>query len=286
MTTNLGLPTTRLVSPLPAGRRKAPPLLGTVIAASAIAALLIVSFVPVGYSPTSPSVDILQAPSAAHLFGTDQTGFDMLARTLAAAHVDIPLALAGTLLALLIGTPLGLLASTGGRGSAVIMRILDGFQAFPLLILILVIATLTGGGLAVIVLCIMLVNLPPFIRLSRAEALAVNKSRYVLFAMAIGAPRAHIVRRHLLPQVSGVLLAQASLGSAMAIAVIAAMSFLGVGIAPPTASWGEMISAGASGIGSGQWWPVVFPAAALGITIFCLNVIADGLDAHFSRAQS
>lgn len=285
MTANVGLPTIRPVSPPPTGRRKAPRLVGAAIGASVIVAMLIASFIPVGYSPTSPSVDVLQPPSAAHLFGTDQTGFDLLARTLAAAHVDIPLALGGTLLALLIGTPLGLLASTGGRGSAVIMRILDGFQAFPLLILILVIATLTGGGLAVIVLCIALVNLPQFIRLSRAEALAVNKSRYVLFARAIGASRAHIMRRHLLPQVSCVLLAQASVGSALAVAVIAAMSFLGVGIAPPTASWGQMISTGAAGIGSGQWWPVVFPAAALAITIFSLNVVADGLDAHFSRTE-
>lgn len=285
MTANVGLPTTRPVSPLRVRGRKAPRMLGAALAVSAIGALLIASFIPVGYSPTSPSVDILEPPSAAHLFGTDQTGFDMLARTLAAAHVDIPLAVGGTLLALLIGTPLGLLASMGGRAGAVIMRILDGFQAFPLLILILVITTLTGGGLAVIVLCITLVSLPQFIRLSRAEALAVNKSRYVLFARAIGAPRAHIIRRHLLPQVSGVLLAQASLGSAVAVAVIAAMSFLGVGIAPPTASWGEMISDGAAGIGSGQWWPVVFPAAALAITIVCLNVIADGLDTHFSRTE-
>jgi peptide/nickel transport system permease protein len=285
MTANMGLPTPGQIGALPAGGRRAPRMLGAAIAAAAVAALVIASFVPVGYSPTSPSVDILQPPSAAHLFGTDQTGFDVLARTLAAAHVDIPLALAGTLLALIVGTPLGLLASMGGRAGAVIMRILDGVQAFPLLILILVIATLTGGGLAVIVLCITLVNLPQFIRLSRAEALAVNKSRYVLFARAIGSSRAHIMRRHLLPQVSGVLLAQASLGSAVAVAVIAAMSFLGVGIAPPTASWGSMISAGAQGIGSGQWWPVVFPAAALALTIFCLNVIADGLDAHFSRAE-
>lgn len=285
MTANVGLPTTRPVGPLLGGSRKAPRMLGAAIAASAIGALLIASFVPVGYSPTSPSVNILEPPSAAHLFGTDQTGFDVLARTLAAAHVDIPLALGGTLLALLVGTPLGLLASMEGRPGAMIMRVLDGIQAFPLLILILVIATLTGGGLAVIVACIALVNLPQFIRLSRAEALAVNKSRYVLFARAIGASRAHIMRRHLLPQVSGVLLAQASLGSAVAVAVIAAMSFLGVGIAPPTASWGEMISAGGQGIGSGQWWPVVFPAAALAITIFCLNIVADGLDAHFSRTE-
>ena len=199
---------------------------------------------------------------------------------------DIPIAIGGTVIAMIVGTAIGLLASLGGRTGSVIMRCVDVFQAFPLLVLILVIVTLTKGGPLIVVCSVAIANIPPFIRLTRAEALAVLQSRYVFFARVIGSSRTAIMRRNLLPNASGVILVQGSIGCATAVGVIAAISFLGAGIAPPTASWGGMIQSGAEGIGSGDWWPVVFPAAALAVAIFALHLIADRLDAYFSRRNS
>lgn len=271
-------------SPAKQGRH---PLLGVFVGAGIIVVLLILSLVHFRYSPTiADAASILKPPSAQHWFGTDQAGYDVLARTFAAAHIDIPIAIGGTVIAMVAGTAIGLLASLGGRTGSVIMRCVDVFQAFPVLVLILVIVTLTKGGPLIVTCAVAIANIPPFIRLTRAEALAVLQSRYVFFARVIGSNRTAIVRRHLLPNASGVILVQASIGCATAVGVIAAISFLGAGIAPPTASWGAMIQSGAEGIGSGEWWPVVFPAAALAVTIFALNLIGDRLDAYFSRRSS
>ena len=268
-------------------RRGAHPLLGVVIGGGIIVVLLVLSLIHFRYSPTkADATAILKGPNSAHCFGTDQAGYDVFARTLAAAHIDIPIAIGGTLIAMIVGTAIGLLASMGGRTGRFIMRCVDLLQAFPLLVLILVIVTLTKGGVAIITCSVAIANIPPFIRLTRAEALAVLQSRFVFFSRVIGSSRWAIIRRHLLPNASGVIVVQASIGCATAVGVIAAISFLGAGIAPPTASWGSMIQSGAEGIGSGNWWPVVFPAAALALTIFSLNLIADRLDAYYSRTSS
>lgn len=226
---------------------------------------------------------VLQGPSAQHWFGTDSSGRDVLVRTLAAGVADLPVALGGTFIALVAGTLLGLLASTRNRFAEPIMRLVDGFQAFPLLILILVIVQISGGGMAVLVCTIAILNMPRFIRLTRIEALQIRESRYVFFASVIGAGRTHVLRRHILPNVSGAVASQASVGGALALSAIGAMSFLGLGIAPPTPSWGAMVQTGVTGITDGQWWPVLFPSLALVWAIVGFNLIADSLDHHFAR---
>jgi peptide/nickel transport system permease protein len=226
---------------------------------------------------------VLREPSAQHWFGTDSTGRDVLMRTLAAGAADLPLAFGGTLVAMVIGTLLGLLASSRSRAAEPIMRVVDGFQAFPLLLLILVIVQISGGGMLVLLGTIAILNVPRFIRLTRAEALHIRESRYVFFATVIGARRRHVMRRHILPNVSGAVLSQASLGGAIALSAIGAMSFLGLGIAPPTPSWGAMVQSGVTGITNGQWWPVAFPGLALVYAIVAFNLIADGLDGYFAR---
>lgn len=249
-----------------------------------VGALLVASYVPLRHSPTTPNaVAILTPPSGEHWFGTDVTGSDVFARTIAAAHTDIPLAVGGTLLALITGAPLGLVASAGGRLGGVIMRTIDIFQAFPVLILVVCLVTLTHGGRPIILVAIAAANIAQFARLSRAEALALRRSRYVLFSAAIGTPARRVMRRHLLPNITGILLAQMAIGSALAVGVVAAMTYLGAGIRPPTPSWGSMIQSASNGIGSGQWWPVVFPAIALAVVIWSLNSIADQLDRFYSR---
>lgn len=233
-------------------------------------------------SPNLITPDTLAPPSPEHLFGTDSSGRDILARTLAAALSDLPLALVSTLLAAVLGITLGLLA-TFSRRSDGIMRIVDGFQAFPTLILILVIVQVTGGGIAILAVTLSLLNMPRFIRIVRAESLQLLASRYVFFARAIGAGRAYVLARHVLPNITGQILAQASISTAVSLSAIGAMSFLGLGIAPPTPSWGNMIQLGTSGLTIGFWWPVLFPCLGLVWSIVAANLIADSLDAHYAK---
>jgi peptide/nickel transport system permease protein len=273
---------------LPGARRRAGkkrPRTRVAVGGGFLLLLILASLVaPLPYSPTVPDpTAVQQGPGAHHWFGTDQIGLDIFTRTLAAAHVDLLLALAGALAAMIVGSALGILASRRGRLSSVFMRLVDLFQAFPLLVVILTIVSLTGGGTLVLILTIAIVSVPGFIRLVRAEALSVRESRYIEYAEIIGASRSRVILRHILPNVSGIVIAQLSLAAAAAVSVLAAMSYLGQGVEPPTASWGSMIQSGSAGIGTGQWWPVVFPAAALALSIVALNLVADGVDAVLSK---
>lgn len=242
------------------------------------ALLLAGFFLPLPYSPTRPdALNTLQPPSSAHWFGTDSDGFDVFSRTIASAQRDLPLAIVGTLISLLIGIPFGLLASTKGRWSERVMRGLDVFQSFPLVIIAIAVVTLTGNRLENVILAIMVINVPRFMRLIRSEALSLRESRFIEAAWAVGATRTRVLGRHMLPNVLGVSLAQSSLAAAHAIVVIAALSFLGVGVSPPEPSWGLMIQAGARQMTTGHWWVVVFPGLAVLLAVAAFNLVADGL---------
>ena len=248
----------------------------TFIVVSLLAALLL----PLPDNPTAPHpAATLLAPSGSHLMGTDENGFDEFSRVIAAARVDIPIALAGALLAALIGVPLGLLASAGTRSSGVIVRGLDIFQSFPLIVLALVVAALAGDKTQYIIVAIMLVNVPQFIRLVRSEALVVRSQRFVEAARAVGASPRRITFRHVLPNVTATIFAQLSLSVGNGIIVLAALSFVGVGIAPPTPSWGAMIFDGSQYIATGQWWLTLFPGLAILVFVVSFNAVADGLEA-------
>ena len=253
---------------------------------SIIAVMLLAAFVgSVPFDPLDPDpAATLMAPSAGHWFGTDRFGFDVFSRTIVAARLDLPLALLGALLSMFIGVPLGLVASTKGRIGEGIMRGLDAFQSFPLLILAVAIVTLRGNQLGNVVLAIAIINVPRFMRLVRGEVLSLRESRFVEAAIAFGARRSRVMFRHLLPNVSGIVLALVSLATGHAIIVIAALSFIGVGITPPEASWGTMIQTGAGGILQGQWWVSLFPGLAVIIAVVSLNLIADGLEKVFDTS--
>lgn len=246
--------------------------------AAVVLILLAGFFMPLPHSPTRPDpINTLQAPSTDHWFGTDSNGFDVFSRTIASGARDLPLAIGGALGSVLIGLPLGLLASTRGRWSERIMRGLDVFQSFPLVILAITIVTLTGNRLENVVLAILIINVPRFMRLIRSEALSLRESRFIEAARAVGATPTRVLRRHMLPNVIGVTLAQSSLAAAHAIVVIAALSFLGVGVSPPNPSWGLMIQAGSRLMTTGHWWVVMFPGLAVLIAVASFNLIADGL---------
>lgn len=246
----------------------------------AVLALIVLAafFAPLPFDPRQPDpTAALMPPGDGHILGTDSSGFDVFSRTIAAGRLDLPLALVATLLCLLIGVPIGLAASSKSRWDEFIMRVLDVFQAFPLLVLALVIVALTGNNLRNVVVAIVLINAPRFIRLTRAEALAVRESRFIEAARAMGASRGRVVWRHLLPNISGTILAQASLSAANAIVVIAALSFIGIGASPTDPSWGSMIRAGGQQMATGQWWVALGPGLAVFVTVLSFNAIADGV---------
>jgi peptide/nickel transport system permease protein len=245
-----------------------------------IVLLLLAGFLlPLPYHPNATNVEaISRPPSAAHWFGTDVSGRDVFSRVVASARRDLPLSLAGTLLSLVLGVPLGLVVSGKGKWGERLMRVLDAFQAFPLLVLAVAIVTLTGNQVQNVVLAIALVNTPRFMRLVRSEALVLRESRFIEAATAVGCSPERIMFRHLLPNVVGVVLVQSSLGAASAIMVIAALNFLGIAASPPDPTWGSMIQSGARNIIQGQWWMSLFPGLAVLLSVFSLNVIADSLE--------
>ena len=241
--------------------------------------------IPLPFDPTAPDANSpLVGPSADHWFGTDLSGFDVFSRVIKAASRDIPLALVGTLASLAAGVPLGLLASGKGKLGERIMRVTDVFQAFPLLVLSVVLVSLAGRtNQWNVVWAIMITNVPRFMRLVRAEGLALREARFIEAAYAIGATRKRIAFRHILPNVAGVILVQVSLSAAYALVVIAALAFIGIGAPPPEPSWGAMIKSGFSELANGKWWVSIFPGLAIFFCVAWLNVIADTLETKIEK---
>lgn len=243
-------------------------------------------FAPLPFDPeATDAAAALQGPSGSHWFGTDNAGGDVFSRVIAAARVDLSLAFAGTLLSLALGIPLGLAASTKGRGSERLVRALDAFQAFPLVILALALVTLSGNALYMVVVAIALINVPRYMRLLRSEVLALREARFVEAAHAMGASPFRVTMRHLLPNAWGVVLVQTSLTVGNAVVVIAALSFLGAGVNPETASWGAMIRDGSTAMSSGDWWIATFPGLIVVLCVLALNQLADVLDRRGTRSH-
>jgi peptide/nickel transport system permease protein len=233
---------------------------------------------PLPHSPTATDPNaLLLSPGADHWFGTNSVGTDVFSRTIKAAEIDLPLALAGTLAALLIGVPLGIWLASSARWGERWMRFLDTFQALPLLILILALVALSNNQLWMIVVAVAIYAGPVYIRLVRSQVLSLREARFIEAAHASGANPYRMMRYHLLPNVRGVILAQTSLVAAGALLGITALSFLGIGVQPPTPSWGSMIALDSSSLVEGHWWPVIGPGIAIFLSIVAFNLVADGL---------
>lgn len=236
---------------------------------------------PTPYDPlVSDPSSILQAPSGEHPFGTDRNGFDILARTFEAAKTDLLLAIEGIGVALVIGVTVGLFASVRGATGEIIMRGLDAFQAFPLVVLSIAVVTLMGNNVENIVFAIAIINFPRFARLVRSQALTLRESLFVQAAVAFGASKTRVLFRHILPNTTELILAQVSIGSAHAIRVIASLTFLGIGVSPPTPTWGAMIRKGSRQVLSGEWWTFAFPGLFVVVTVIAFNLIADGIESR------
>lgn len=240
--------------------------------------VLAAELAPLPFSPTAPNPGaVLLPPSGAHWFGTDQNGTDVFSRVIAAASNDIPLALAGALLAALVGGAAGVVLSRGGRVSDACMRLLDLFQSLPVIVVALTIVALAGSSFTNVVVALGLIMIPQFVRITRAEALVVRSHRYIEASEAVGASATRVTFRHVLPNVLPVVLTQLSLSAGMGLLAIAGLGFLGVGVQPSTPSWGLMLNGGAQFIGTGQWWVLVPPAAAIVVSVLSFNALARGV---------
>lgn len=217
-------------------------------------------------------------PSAAHPFGTDDIGRDLLARVMFGARTSFIASFSIVIVAVVIGTLLGAVAGYfGGWIDEVIMRITDVFLAFPPLLLAITIASVLEPNLRNSIIAVGVTWWPWYTRIVRAQALSIRERNYVRAARSMGVSDFAIVRRHILPNVLSPVLVQATLDLGSALLTMAGLSFLGLGVQPPTADWGVMVNDGRSQLQSGRWWIGLFPGLAIFITTLSFNLLGDGV---------
>lgn len=251
----------------------------SVLALIAAAAILGPWIVP--YDPAAiDAVNLLQGPSASHWFGTDELGRDVLSRVVVGARSTTMVVLVGVGGAIGFGTALGLVSGyAGGVVDSVIMRIVDGLLAFPMLVLALAVVAALGPGLRNALIAVAVVNVPRFARVVRGQVLSLRSREYVLAASIMGVPIRTIMTRHLLPHLAGVLIVFSAIAAATAIVAEASLAFLGLSTQPPEPSWGGMVALGVQRLEQ-NWSMSVFPGLAVVLTVGALNLLADALRDH------
>lgn len=221
--------------------------------------------------------DPLSRPSANHWFGTDELGRDIFSRVAFGAQIALSVGLLSALIAVVGGVPLGLAAGYyGGWFDSVLMRLVDAWLAFPMMVLALGMTAALGPSLINVTIAVGFVNIPNFVRLARGQTLLLKQRQYIEAARSIAQRDSVILFRHLLPNMLPVLIVQASLTVAYAIMVESALSFLGVGVMPPTPSWGAMLSQSQAFLTLAPWM-ALFPGAAIFLLVMGLNLLGDGL---------
>ena len=219
------------------------------------------------------------APSGAHWAGTDELGRDVFSRLLQGAGVSMRFSLIVVSISLLVAVPLGLISGyLGGRTDAVLMRVMDGILSFPGLVLAIAIVAVLGPNIRNATIAITIAIIPGFTRLVRGQSLTVRQENFIEASHAIGTSRRRVAWRHVLPNILGPLSVQASIVFGAVLLVEAGLSFLGLGVQPPTASWGVMLKR-ASDNNFAHPWGVVPAGLAIALTVFCFNAIGDGLRA-------
>ena len=257
-----------------------------VIVVLILAALLAPVIAP--YTPDKPDFGAaLEGPSSAHWFGADNLGRDIFTRVVYGSRVSLQVGIIAVSISLVIGTTLGLIAGYSGVGlvDTIIMRCMDALLAFPTLVLALAITAALGPSLTNVMIAVGIVGVPAYARLVRGQVLSVAKREYVEAARVVGVPDLRIIWRHVLPNVTAPLIVQASLGVAFAILSEASLSFLGLGVQPPTPSWGGMLSFGKDWLDRAPWMAIA-PGSAIFITVLAFNFLGDGIrDALDPRLQ-
>ena len=220
----------------------------------------------------------LKPPTAAHPFGTDTLGRDILVRVLHATRVSLGLALSAVALAMAIGSALGFLAGYfRGHVDLALMFCMDILLAFPATLLAIAIVAMIGPGLRNSLFAISLVSVPVYARLSRGAALALREQEFVLAAQGLGCSAARVLLSHIVPNSLPPLIVQTTLSIAFAILEGAALGFLGLGAQPPAPEWGAMLADSYKFFTSGAWWVFFFPGAAIMLSVLGFNLLGDGL---------
>jgi peptide/nickel transport system permease protein len=247
--------------------------LGGLLVILALTARLVAPYDPVEMK----IVDALKPPSAAHLFGTDRFGRDVLSRTIYGSRIALGVALSSIGLALGVGATLGLAAGFwSGWPDLVLGRVMDVLFSFPTLVLAIAVAAMLGPGLDNAVLAIAVVYVPLFSRVARGPVIAERERDHVVAARGLGAGQLRILGRHILPNVLAPLIVQASAGLAFAILTEASLSYVGLGTQPPDPSWGTMLNEGRTYLETAPWMSI-FPGLAIMLAVLAFNLVGDGL---------
>lgn len=222
-------------------------------------------------------LSVLQAPSGDHLFGTDEIGRDVYSRVAFGARVSLQVGLISVSIGLIAGALIGVASGyTGGLVDELLMRIMDGLWAFPALILALALTSALGQGIVNTMIAIGVVYIPAFARLTRGQALSVRERDFIAAARVSGAGQWRIMLRHVWPNITAPIIVQASLLVATAMITEASLSFLGLGVRPPTASWGSMLREGYQYLATAPWLSL-YPGIAIFVAVLGCNLLGDGL---------
>lgn len=239
------------------------------------------------YDPlkTNPEAQFL-APAGEHWFGTDQYGRDIFTRLVHATRLNLVIAFSVVGLAFTVGSLMGAISGfVGGLFDDIVMRVVDIMQSFPAFILAMGMTAVLGNSIGNVIIAIAVAYTPYFVRLTRGEMLRVRKMEYADAARCMGVSPWRILYYHLLPNTITPSVVQSALALGWATLDTAGLAFLGLGIRPPTAEWGVMVSDGAKNILSAEWWTWLFPGLAIFMAVFAFNGVADTLRARLLREE-
>ncbi|MEM8717215.1 MAG: ABC transporter permease [Cyanobacteria bacterium P01_G01_bin.4] len=252
-----------------------------------VAFLLFVAFVVMGifgpwvvpFSPRQTNAALqLQPPTWQHWFGTDELGRDVFSRAIAATRLDLGIAILAVGMSFLAGSIVGSCSGYfGGWVDRIAGRVIDTIMAFPLFVLAMGIVAALGNSVENIIYATALVNLPLYARVVRSEVVVARQAGYVEAARLAGNGDWRIMAAHIFPNVLPATMVPMSLNMGWSILNAAGLSFIGLGVRPPTAEWGIMVAEGATYIISGEWWMALFPGMMLMLAVFCFNLLGDGL---------
>ncbi len=229
------------------------------------------------YNSASQNIlDGLKAPSWHHLLGTDEYGRDILSRLLVGSRVSLLVGVTTVLLVMLIGVTIGVTAGYARRTVGPLMRMVDVFMSIPQLMLLLLLVALFGSGTYKLVVFIAVSSWMSTARLVRAEVLHLRERQYVRASEGLGGRSRWVVMKHLMPNIAGVVIVQATLTISLVILLESALSFLALGVQPPTPSWGNMLSDGKNYMVQ-AWWATTFPGLAIFFTVMAFNFVGDGI---------